>query len=76
METKVSAGMAAIMAVAETIRELGSVPSGELYARLMGSISLESYGQIVGTLERAGLIEERGHLLRWVGPIFDGGRSK
>jgi hypothetical protein len=51
-------------AVAETIRELGQVPSGHLYARLMGVMELHQYEQIIGLLVE----RDRSHLLRWIGP--------
>ena len=56
-------------AVAETIRELGQVPSGHLYARLMGVMELHQYEQVIDLLVDARLVErDRSHLLRWVGP--------
>ena len=70
---QVHAAIEAVKAIAETIRKLGEVPSGHLYARLMGAgMSLETYHQIIATLKRAGLIEELpSHLLRWTGPEAD-----
>ena len=60
------AGIAA--AIADTIRELGSVPSGHLYARLMGHMSLETYEDIIGVLVRKGMVrQEPSHLLVWTG---------
>jgi len=59
----------ALKALAEIIRHAGEVPSGELYARLMGKVTLEDYTRLVETLKRTGLVTETpGHLLRWVGP--------
>ena len=62
-----------ILAVAECLRALGSVPSGVFYARLMGMPGMSGttaaqFGQLVGTLKGAGLVEEQDHLLTWVGP--------
>jgi len=57
--------------LAEAIRTLGEVPSGHLYARVMGSVNYENYTAAIRTLKNAGLVEERSHLLRWVGPTFD-----
>lgn len=57
-----------IMAVADAVKALGSVPSGHLYARLMGRMSLAEYDGIVAVLKRAKLVEERHHLLTWKGP--------
>ncbi len=56
-----------IKAVADAIRDLGSIPSGHLYAQLMGHMSLDQYQQIIGILTRTGLIVESGHVLTWKG---------
>jgi len=70
--SKTSEALAAVRvahAVAETIRELGQVPSGHLYARLMGVMELHQYEQVIGLLVDARLVErDRSHLLRWIGP--------
>ncbi len=58
--------------VADVIRELGSVPSGHLYARLMGKLSLDDYNAVIGALKSAGVVEEI-FLLTWVGPANQGG---
>ena len=59
-------------AVAETIRELGAVPSGHLYARIMGVMELHQYEQVIDLLIDARLIErDRSHLLRWIGPAVN-----
>jgi len=59
-----------IAAVAETIRELDSVPSGYLYAQLMGHMSFESYEAVIGWLVRSGVVRrETSHLLVWTGPV-------
>jgi hypothetical protein len=54
--------------VAETIRDLGQVPSGHLYAGLMGTITLDQYQTIIGILKEAGVVEECNHLLTYTGP--------
>lgn len=60
------ASLSIVQAVAEAIRELGSVPSGHLYAQLMGKLTLDQYTQIIDVLKGAGLVTESGHLLTWV----------
>ena len=56
-------------AIAETIRELGEVPSGHLYARVMGVMDLRQYEQVIDLLIDARLVERApSHLLRWIGP--------
>lgn len=62
------AALQTILAVGDAIRDLGEVPSGHLYARLMGHMDLRTYEAIVASLKGAGVVEERNHLLRWVGP--------
>lgn len=56
-----------LKAVADALKELGSVPSGEFYARLCGKFNLQTYTKIIDTLKRAGLIKVEGHLITWVG---------
>jgi hypothetical protein len=57
-----------LTAVADAIRELSEVPSGHLYANLMGKLSLEQYQQIIGVLKSTGLVaESNDHLLTWLG---------
>lgn len=60
-------------AVASAIHDLGRpIPSGELYARLMGHLDLATYEAILRTLTGAGLISVDGsHLIRWTGPRLD-----
>lgn len=65
------AAIALTRAVEETIQEVGTVPSGSLYAMLMSlmpSLTLELYESILVGLKRAKLITFSGHLIRWIGP--------
>lgn len=59
-----------IFAITETIRELGEVPSGHLYAGLMHKISLNSYEAVISMLIRANLVKRSYHLLTWIGPTL------
>lgn len=69
MNAQAQAATGAVLAVAECIRDLGSVPSGHLYARLTGHMSAESYQSIIAALVRAGLVRQHpNHLLEWIGP--------
>lgn len=74
MKEQIGAAVGMVAAIAETVRELKKVPSGELYAQLMGTLSLEQYQGILGLLARAGLVENRNHELHWVGPSLIGGK--
>ena len=58
----------ALAAIAEAIRELGEVPSGTLYAQVMGQFTLDQFQRLIGVLKRADIITESGHVLAWVGP--------
>jgi len=65
-----NAALQAALALTEAIRELGSVPSGELYARVMGTFSIASYENIIRALVNAKLVrEDASHLLTWIGPF-------
>jgi hypothetical protein len=66
------AGLNILAAVAETIREAGEVPSGTIYAALLGKVTMEGYTSLLRTLKGAGLVEEKNHLLRWIGPNIEG----
>jgi hypothetical protein len=50
------------------IRDLGSVPSGHLYAQLMGILTLDQYNAIIDALKSAKMVSESGYLLTWIGP--------
>lgn len=65
---QVKAAIEMVMAVGDTIRDLGSVPSGELYARLMGHMTLNTYNMLIERLKGAGVVKEEAHLLTWTGP--------
>ena len=65
---QVRAVTAVVLAVADTVRELGEVPSGVLYANLEGSLSLEHFNKVVGLLKESGCVEETNHVLKWTGP--------
>lgn len=55
------------LAVGAAIKELGRVPSGHLYARLMGTVSLDVYQIMIDSLKRAGMVREVAHELIWIG---------
>lgn len=56
------------LVLAEAIRDLGEVPNGHLYARVMAYMSFERYTTAIGVLKSANLIEEKNHMLKWIGP--------
>lgn len=65
---QIDAAVNGIKAIAECIREAKEIPSGHLYAMIMSHCSLESYNYAISTLKKAGLVQEKHHLLRWIEP--------
>lgn len=62
------AAVQATKAIGDVIRELGSVPSGHLYAQLMGRVSFEFYMTAIKALKDIKVVREENHLLIWIGP--------
>jgi hypothetical protein len=72
-KAEIQAGLKIMFAVAETIREAGSIPSGTLYAALVGRVDINGYESIIRTLKNTGLVTEQSHMLTWVGPEIQKG---
>lgn len=73
MTNSTKAALEVMMALAETIRAAKEIPSGHLYARVMGIMDLDNYNGAIGVLKRTKLVEEdRNHMLRWIGPEIAG----
>lgn len=55
-------------AIRDSIREAGEkgIPSGHLYAMLIGKMSLDTYQSIIDMLKKAGSITQSGHVLKAV----------
>lgn len=58
------------MAIAEVIRAKGAegIPSGHLYAQVMGKLDLDTYNTIIASLRRVRLVSLENHVLTWIGP--------
>lgn len=68
-KAEIEAGINAVMAVGNALKELREVPEGTLYATLMQYVSLEQLRKILDMLIGAELVTRTpAHLLRWVGP--------
>lgn len=67
-QAQIKAALGMTVAVAESIRALGSVPSGHLYARLMDKIDLAAFEAMIRNLVNAGLVKNESDMLTWVGP--------
>lgn len=63
------AALKVTMAVADAIKELGTVPAGELYAQVMGHMSLDGFNSLINLLTRGEtpLVRREGDLLVWNG---------
>jgi hypothetical protein len=69
IEAKVQAVITVTLAIGDTIRALGSIPSDDLYVRCMHVLSLEAYESIINRLVQTKFVRRDGnHLLTWVGP--------
>lgn len=67
-KAQTEAAIQTIRAIADAIKELKEVPSGHLYAQLMGRMSLDQYNQIIGILVNAGVVkQDPSYLLHWIG---------
>jgi hypothetical protein len=53
----------AMAAIYQAIHDLGGVPSGHLYARLMDKMTLDQYNKLIAFMKDANLISESNHFL-------------
>jgi hypothetical protein len=68
---QIASAINTVHAVAEAIRAAKEIPSGVLYATLMPTgITIDKYESIIGTLTRAKLVQNKSHVLKWIGPNF------
>jgi hypothetical protein len=66
LATAVNQAVEVSRAIAETIRDIGEIPSGTLYAIVMSHLTLSEYESIIEALVTAGLVTNHGYLLQWV----------
>jgi hypothetical protein len=61
--------LAAVRALIDAVRDAGpgGIPSGALYAALMGVLTLEQYERLLGLAVGSGVIESKNHLLVYKG---------
>jgi len=64
-KAELTAGIQALKALADAIRELKSVPSGHLYAQVMQYFSITSYEKAIQILCNSGVIRKSGDVLHW-----------
>lgn len=71
---QIEAAIEVTRAIADAIRDLGTVPEGHLYARVMGQMSLSTFTKIIDTLVGADLVRRSNHELTWIGPPKEAGK--
>ncbi len=49
--------------IVDTVRDLNGIPSGHLYAQLMGLMSLDVYNKMLSELKAEGRVSESGYFL-------------
>jgi hypothetical protein len=62
---QLKAGLAALQALAEAVRELKQIPLGHLYARVMNYMDINVYEKAIRMLCNAGVIRQDGDMLKW-----------
>ena len=68
MPKEAAAWLPIVKAIADAIRALKSVRSGDFYAHLMGRLELDTYENIINILIRAKVVRrDPGHMLVWTG---------
>lgn len=67
-QSQIEAALAKMMAIADAIRELGSVPSGVMYAQVCDRVNINEYKSILKILEKQKLITVKNDLIEWIGP--------
>lgn len=70
------AAITLMISVLDVIRTAGRIPSGHLYAQVMGHMDLRTYELIIERLKGTRLVEEKNHELIWVGPNLPKEESK
>ena len=63
---QLDAAIQIVIVLGETIKELGRVPNGKLYAEVMPLIPIDAYNKAIRVLKSAGLVMEVNHELIWV----------
>lgn len=65
---QIEAAIGLIVEIGRVIQAKKIIPSGELYALVMGTLSIYEYNTAIAKLKQAGVVRERGFLLEWTGP--------
>ena len=68
-QKEIAAAINVLKILSETIRELGRVPNGELWAGCMSKLSFNDYTQAINIIKGAGIVKEENNVLIWIGGI-------
>ncbi|MGH9876165.1 MAG: hypothetical protein ACRD5H_00875 [Nitrososphaerales archaeon] len=67
-KAQMSVAMMVVQAMAEAIREVGSIPEGTLYAVMMNFVNLEGFKSAANALVNAKVVRRENCLLTWIAP--------
>lgn len=65
-QKEIKATFEVLVEIAKVIRQLKSIPSGHLYAQVMGHLTLDQYEKMISLLQNQKLIRVENHLITWV----------
>lgn len=65
---QIKATVDALLAFRDIIKAAKEIPNGELYARVMGYMDLQTYTSFINALKDAGVVRESNFVLTWVEP--------
>ena len=63
----IQSALKVMVAAVEAIKDAGQIPSGHLYAAMMGTLSQSSYDAMLRQILRTGLVRQDGDVLIYVG---------
>lgn len=64
-KAQIQAATQILLAVADAIREAGTIPSGVLYATMSTQVSKESFDKVIRLLKSTKMVHEENNLLIW-----------
>ena len=65
-QQQINTAIEAVAAIGRIIKDARRIPSGHLYAQLMGVLSLDKYESIITILVKGNLIKIESHELIWI----------
>ena len=63
----IKAAVELTVTIGRAVRERGQISAGDIYAAVMGKVSLQQFEAMVNALVNAGAVKRSGQLLVWVG---------